>query len=210
MSRQATRMKRHTVGDVDCSIEDERLILRYSQRFVRKAAAILGLMAVACAALLAYPLIEISRGNLVQSLTPVVFLMILGGAVGTAATVGWIHLGLFARKPIEFDRGAGVCSIPRWFRRPLAAPLNEIDHVLARRKRKARDTESGPGSAHFSDGYVEKTHILLVLRDGAKPEQIQLWGYLGLPNSTRADQVAEQIAEFLGCKLRLHPASFFR
>ena len=149
-------MARHAVGDIEFTIDEQRLSLRYARRSIRKFAFILVLLTLLSVFLLAYPALEFSRRNL-EALMYGIFLLILGALVAAAAVSGWIHLGLFARHPIVFDRGADTCSIPRWFRRPLTLPLSQIDHVLLQRKRKESGIYYGPGTAHLSQSYTQTT-----------------------------------------------------
>ena len=73
-------MKQETVGDVEFTIDDERLTLRYTRRFIRRAALALLLITVVAVALLIYPVREFSRGNW-GALPPGLFLLTIGGFV---------------------------------------------------------------------------------------------------------------------------------
>jgi len=203
-------MKREIIGDVEFTNTGERLTMRYTRRFSRKAALILLLITLFAVALLIYPVREYSRGNW-GALPPGLFLLTLGGFVTWTAVSGWVHLGLFARRPIVFDRGTGDCRIPRWFRRPLVLPLTEIDHVILRRTREDVGegyATSGIGRANlWSAYYSERNSILLVVRGSPKRLQ-RLWGRLGL--TTGAEPVAKQIAAFTGRRLERRPAAYFR
>src|SRR6267143_1283559 len=107
-------MKRETIGNVVFTTDGERLMLRYTRQFSRRAAFVLLLITLLAVALLVYPVREFSRGNW-GALPPGLFLLTLGSVAAWAAISGWIHLGLFAARPIIFDRNEGSCRIPRWF-----------------------------------------------------------------------------------------------
>ena len=202
-------MKQETPGTVEFTIDDERRTLRYTRRFIRRAALVLLLITVLAVALLIYPVREFSRGNM-GALPPGLFLLTIGGFVAWAAISGWIHLGLFARSPIVFDRGTGTCAIPRWFRRPLVLALNEIDHVLLRRTRKdagERHSNAGIDGANLNSMHViQRDFILLVLR-GSPGKYQRLWGSLGLTGGS--EPVARKIASLLRRKLERRPAQYF-
>lgn len=202
-------MKQETIGNVEFKTDGERLTLRYTRQFTRWAVFILFLITLLDVALLFYPVREFSRGNW-GALPPGLFLLTLGGFVTWAAVSGWGHLGLFAWRPIVFDRDTGACAIPRWFRRPLVLPLSEVEHVLLRRTRKDVGegyASSGIDRAHlWSAYYSERNSILLVVRGSPKRFQ-RLWGRLGL--TAGAEPVAQQIAAFIGRRLERRPERSF-
>ena len=203
-------IKRETIGNVEFTTDGERLTLRYTGQFTRRAAFILLLITLLAGALLTYPVLAIVRGHLLEVITLAVFLFIMGGVVAAAAVAGWLHLSLFALRPIIFDRGAGICTIPRRFWCKSVLPLAEIESVLLRRNRK--DVGEGYASSGidranlWSAYYSERDSILLVMRGTPKGFQ-RLWGRLGL--TAGAEPVARHIATFLGRRFERRPAHYF-
>lgn len=191
---------------VEFAMGDERLVARYSRKFARRAVWLLLGVTLVAGVLLAYPVRELARLN-PDALPLGLFLLAPGSIAAAAAVAGWAHLALFARRDIVFDRRAGTCAIPQWFRAPRVIPLSQIERVVLRRARKERDIDYGTDRAGLWTGYyTERESILLVLRDCPLRSQ-RLWGRLGLPHG--AEPVAERIAEFLGRRLERQPAKHF-
>lgn len=191
---------------VELAVADDRLVARYSRQFTRRAAGLLLGITLVAGVLLAYPAREFARRN-PEALPLGLFLLTLGCIAAYAAVAGWAHLALFARRGIVFDRRAGTCTVPRFFRPARVVLLSQIERVVLRRERKDRDIVYGTDRAGlWTPYYTERESILLMVR-GSQLRAERLWGWLGLPHG--AERVAESIAAFLGRRLERQPAKYF-